>query len=111
VARGLIPFGLPETTQPIIITATGVQPLAGSIDRTNQTMQNATAAANKPAASGGQSSGEDGKKPPTDPVGPKKKVAKASTITIGQGRVLAATSWGSGGRGSLGEGRQVREEG
>lgn len=81
-ARGLIPFGLPETTQPIIITATGVQPLAGSIDRTNQTMLNVTAAANKPAASAGQPSGEDGKKPPTDPVGPKKKVAKASAITI-----------------------------
>lgn len=49
-ARGLIPFGLPETSQPIIITPTGIQPLEGSIDRVNQTMANATASANKPAA-------------------------------------------------------------
>lgn len=48
--RGLVPFGLPETTQPIVILPTGVQPLEGSIDRTNQSMQNDTAAANRPAA-------------------------------------------------------------
>lgn len=47
--RGLVPFGLPETSMPIIITATGVQPLEGSIDRTNQQLENDTAAANKPA--------------------------------------------------------------
>lgn len=47
--RGLVPFGLPETSQPIIVTATGVQPLEGSFDRVNQAMDNDTAAANKPA--------------------------------------------------------------
>lgn len=46
--RGLVPFGLPETSQPIIVTATGVQPLEGSFDRVNQQMDNDTATANKP---------------------------------------------------------------
>lgn len=46
--RGQIPFGLPETSQPIIITATGVQPLEGSFDRVNQAAADATAVANKP---------------------------------------------------------------
>lgn len=35
--RGLPPFGIPETAGPIIILPTGVQPLAGSFDRTQQT--------------------------------------------------------------------------
>lgn len=49
IDRGLVPFGLPETQQPIVITATGVQPLEGSFDRVNQQVANDTAAANKPA--------------------------------------------------------------
>jgi len=49
--RGQIPFGLPETTQPIIITATGALPLEGSIDRTNQAADDASAVANKPTPS------------------------------------------------------------
>lgn len=46
--RGKIPFGLPETSQPIIVTPTGVQPLEGSFDRVNQAAADATAVANKP---------------------------------------------------------------
>lgn len=46
--RGQIPFGLPETTQPIIITTTGAIPLEGSIDRTNQAAEDASTVANKP---------------------------------------------------------------
>lgn len=62
-ARGLIPFGLPETSQPIIITATGVQPIEGSIDRVNQQMQNDTIAAKKPTpAPGGAASQSSEKK-------------------------------------------------
>jgi hypothetical protein len=80
-ARGLIPFGLPETSQPIIITATGVIPVAGSIERTEQA-HTAAIATPKPAAPGSSQGGEDDQKPPTKPVGSKKKVAKASEITI-----------------------------
>lgn len=46
--RGQIPFGLPETSQPIIITNMGVQPLEGSFDRVNQAAADATVVANKP---------------------------------------------------------------
>lgn len=46
--RGLVPFGLPETMKPIIVTTMGVQPLEGSFDRVNQQMENDTAQANKP---------------------------------------------------------------
>ena len=46
--RGLVPFGLPETSQPIIVTATGVQPLEGSFDRVQQAADDASTVANKP---------------------------------------------------------------
>jgi hypothetical protein len=70
--RGLIPFGLPETSQPIIITATGVIPVEGSIERTQQAH---TLAMNPP-------------KPviqaPNEPApkDSKKKLAKASSVVI-----------------------------
>lgn len=48
--RGLPPWGLPETKAPIIVTATGVQPLEGSFDRVQQALDNDTTAANKPPA-------------------------------------------------------------
>jgi hypothetical protein len=48
VDRGLVPFNLPETQQPIVILPTGVQPLEGSFDRVNQQMENDTTQANKP---------------------------------------------------------------
>lgn len=47
--RGLVPFNLPETQQPIIVLPTGVQPLEGSFDRVQQQLDNDTAQANKPA--------------------------------------------------------------
>jgi hypothetical protein len=47
--RGLVPFNLPETQQPIVITATGVQPLEGSFDRVQQALDNDTTTAEKPA--------------------------------------------------------------
>ena len=47
--RGLVAFNIPETKQPIVITATGVQPLEGSFDRVQQAADNDTAVANKPA--------------------------------------------------------------
>jgi hypothetical protein len=46
--RGEIPFNLPETQKPIIITATGVQPLEGSFDRVEQAAKDASTVANKP---------------------------------------------------------------
>jgi hypothetical protein len=46
--RGLVPFNLPETQKPIVITATGVQPLEGSFDRVQQQLANDTTQANKP---------------------------------------------------------------
>lgn len=48
IDRGLVPFGLPETQKPIIVTATGVQPLEGSFDRVQQAAENETTQANKP---------------------------------------------------------------
>lgn len=46
--RGWIPFGLPETQEPIVVLPTGVQPLAGSFDRTQQAADDASTVANKP---------------------------------------------------------------
>jgi hypothetical protein len=46
--RGKVPFNIPETQKPIIVTATGVQPLEGSFDRVQQEADNATTVANKP---------------------------------------------------------------
>jgi hypothetical protein len=48
IDRGWVPFGIPETKVPIIITATGVQPLEGSFDRVDQQLANDTTTANKP---------------------------------------------------------------
>lgn len=63
--RGQVPFGFPETSQPIIITNMGVQPLQGSFDRVQQQLDNDTTQANNPtpkpvmpAAGGGASSGK-----------------------------------------------------
>lgn len=48
IARGLDPDASPEAGQLMITTTQGAQPLAGSIDRTQQVMDNDTATANKP---------------------------------------------------------------
>lgn len=48
IDRGWIPFNIPETQQPIIVTPTGVQPLEGSIDRVNQAAADASTIANRP---------------------------------------------------------------
>jgi hypothetical protein len=64
--RGLVPLNLPETQQPIVITATGVQPLEGSFDRVQQALDNDTTQAQKPTpapvapASGGAPKKADG---------------------------------------------------